>query len=275
MEILGADFEAQVAAHAELRQTSEWKHVQRRISLNTRGFLLGLHTSWLMSRRWTDYYDNTLTYRFIDDLMESAISIHVEVDNGALNSARRELRFVLETAINHAYIDRLLPRADLETKLGHPEARDVDIVKAARKMGMIVALGPLYGRLSQVVHPTPAQLRTRLEQSARGVYLGFETPAELREFAELQLEVYDIALWCVFDSLGPGLTGDLFINVFDDVLWWPYHHSPLAYSISRGLNYKAERQNSKAGPVRDRMQDFLRVLEARCRELSRQDAGFP
>lgn len=261
MEKLISAREARIAAHNELRKSPEWQSISRRLEAITIGFFVGLHSCWRMSTRWPSYYDNTLTFRFMDDLLESAITIRVAVANGALNPARRDLRFVLEPAINHSYVDRILPKADLATKLAHPDAKNVDTVKVAKALGLHV--GPLYGKLSQIVHPTPAQLQRRLTQSAQGIYIGFETPAELDDFAQMQLEVYDIALWCIFDALGPGLTGDVFINMLDDLLWWPFHHTPLIYALSVGFNYKAERKNRQAGPARDRLQDFVSVLKAR------------
>lgn len=202
----------------------------------------------------------------MDDLVESAITARAAINNGVLNPARRELRFVLETAINHLYVDEsLLQRASIDAKLAHPKAKNVDTMKAAAALGL--SIGPLYGRLSEVVHPSPAQFRVRLDRAAQGVYLGFEKPAELREIAALQLEVYDVALACVFRALGPGLSGDVFINVLDDRLWWPFHYTPHCYGISRMFNGKYERQYRLGGPVRDRVLELLRLLEARKRVL--------
>lgn len=270
MQELIAAKEAQAQAHEELRQTPEWRSARRRLDTITNGFLTGLQACWFAARRWPTYYDNTLTFRAMDDLLESAITSWAAIGNGALDPARRELRFVLESAINHLYVDeKLLRGADLEIKLAHPRAKNIDTVGAASELGLTI--GRLYGRLSEVVHPTPAQFQARLSRSAQGNYIGFESLAELREIADLQLQVYDIALKCVFDALGPGLTGDLFIHVFDDLLWWPFHHAPLTYAISVGLNPKAERADQQAGPVRDRLQELLRVLEARQQMLSLEE----
>jgi hypothetical protein len=234
----------------------------------TTGFMIGLRTCWLWSTRWPAYYDNTMTFRAMDDLVESAITARLAIDNGALNPARRELRFVLGSAINHLYVDeRLLRGVSLEIKLTSPRTKNIDTVKAANAIDL--SIGALYGRLSQVVHPSPAQFRVRLARSAQGNYLGFESLDELREITDLQLEVYDIALACVFRSLEP-MTGEVFIEVLDDLLWWPFHHTPHCYRMSAMFNYKAERQNRRGGPVRDRVLELLRVIEARKQLLTAQ-----
>jgi hypothetical protein len=137
-------------------------------------------------------------------------------------------------------------------------------VEAAAKDLFRSTVVPLYSSTSQYVHPSAHSLHARLERAGRGAYIGFESAHDLREVTELAVRVYDVALCCVFTGLGPGLTGDLLLGTFEDMVWWPYHYTPLMASMSRVYNYKFERSRRGAGPVRNKVQELLAYLES-CR----------
>ena len=275
--ILSASASASADAHALLRQSGEWIRAERACREAYEGFVLALRCARLQSMRW-EAYEEALQMRFIDDLIETAIASLTLMLDGAHNPVRRELRYVLEAAINHLFVDQFMPNAPLATRLAYVRReRMIDTMNAAGKVAVnveVAAAGlfkatvvPLYSATSQYVHPSAQSLQARLERAGRGAYIGFESVQDLREVTDLAVRVYDVALCCVFTGLGPGLTGDLLLGTFEDMVWWPYHYTPLMASMSRVYNYKFERSQPGAGPVGNRVQELIALIESYRRTL--------
>lgn len=91
----------------------------------------------------------------------------------------------------------------------------------------------LYGELSDYVHPAYEQMERRLALAGRGVFLGFETAAELDEFTDLPLRTYDVVLALVFLELGPSSTSDL-LPLFTERPEWSFGTSRFVPRSSRG-----------------------------------------
>lgn len=269
--------EQQAEAHRRLRESPAWEQAARLCNGVHNSFLLGLRSVRQMSWRHPSY-EESLVMRFTDDLVESAVATQSLIHDGAHNPARRELRYVLEATVNHLHVDQLMPSASLKTKLAFLNARAmIETLTVGKSLALFIettardqfksTLVELYALTSQYVHPRPLQLEERLARHDRGIFIGFETPAELREVVVLAARVYDLALCCVFHALGQGMTGDLFVHVFDEMIWWPYHYLPLTHAVSSTFNYKHERQQERGGPVRDRVEEWLELLALRADSL--------
>src|SRR5262249_23997327 len=197
-----------------------------------------------------------LFWRFIDDLVASAAGIAGLVREGVDRTARRELRFMLELVIRNLFVD-----TEFATRGTRLEAR---LAYVQRKLGQedvgLLAQMPLshylsdpesfkqttrrlYGELSKSTHPTHEQLARRLEEAELGIYIGFETAAELESFTKLLRRAYDILLVFVFEALGPSSTGDVYIHALDDWADWPFHDTPYTAEVGRTVHYKLERQS--------------------------------
>jgi len=200
-----------------------------------------------------------LFWRFIDDLLASAMAIALLVREGVDSPARRELRFMLELVIRNLYVDTIFASRDtpLETRLAYVEHRlqqkDVELL-AELRLSLIddvsrfeTVTKRLYGELSTYTHPSHEQMARRLDQAARGVYLGFETSTEFAAFNDLLERAYDVILVYVFEALGPSSTGDVFINVIDELRSWPFAATAFLPAISASYDYKQERQSKEAG----------------------------
>lgn len=51
-----------------------------------------------------------------------------------------------------------------------------------------------------------------------------------------------MSLASVFEAFDESSTGDLFIEVFDDIPKWAFAKTPFVSAVSAHFNYKAERQ---------------------------------
>jgi hypothetical protein len=99
-----------------------------------------------------------------------------------------------------------------------------------------------FGALSGYVHPSRKVLDERLARAERGEFTGFEGPGVLEAFNRLASQTLDLAVVMLFEGIGPSFTGDLFLQVFDDLPEWKFHRTRFTPEISRHFDYKVERQ---------------------------------
>jgi hypothetical protein len=252
------DVFAAVAAELEQR-VSDWNEVQAgeqyvaqrkvldRVSAD---FIEGIRAANFAFTRYPDA-DEWLLHRFTDDFLESAIAIRALAEQGVFNVCRRELRYLLEAAVKHVYVDQQVAGsaslADRLAFLGDTKKvprSSVDPVKqlTVRMLrdtsSLTNAVRNAFGALSGYTHLSKKQLEERLQHASHGEYSGFESAATLDAFNRLLVQVYDVVLALVFEGIGPSFTGDLFIHVFDDLPKWRFHRGKLVGEISRFFDYK-------------------------------------
>jgi hypothetical protein len=244
--------------HAAVRASAAYQAQLRELAGLTEGFLRGVHAAWVASKR-DPATQEWLFWRFTDDLVASAVGISDLVREGVDRTARRELRFMLELVIRHLFVDtQVATRAtQLKTRLAYVEHKlgqdDVSLLGQMPLSNYIAdpesfkqTTRRLYGELSEFTHPTYEQLARRLEEAERGIYVGFETAAELESFTDLLRRTYDVLLVFVFEALGPSSTGDVFIQVLDDWPAWPFHTTRFTPEVGGTFDYKFERQQRRA-----------------------------
>lgn len=206
---------------------------------------------------FTRYPDsaNWLVQTFVDDFLESAISIRALATQGVFNVGRREMRYLVEAAVKHVFVDqqvsgaaKLSERLTLlndTTRVPRSSVAPVDelIVRMVEDPGTLRgAVHSAFGALSGYTHLSKRQLDERLARAARGEFAGFESAATLEAFNKLLFQVYDIVLAIFFEGVGPAFTGELFIHVFDEEPRWRFHKGRLVGEISRHFDYKHERR---------------------------------
>jgi hypothetical protein len=241
-------------AHAAVRASEPDQAQLREFGALTNGFLQALHLAWVASTR-DPRSREWLFWRFIDDLVASAVGIASLVRDGIDRPARRELRFMLELVIRNLYVDTQFASGEtpLSTRMGYVEhqLRQEDVGLLTQMPLSLYLADPtafkqtarrLYGELSGFTHPSREQLARRLEEAERGVYIGFETATELESFTALLRRTYDILLVFVFEALGPSSTGDVYIQVLDGLSEWPFHQTQYMAEVGRTFDYKVERQ---------------------------------
>lgn len=256
-EILSAKRSA-IEAHDDLRQSEGFQAATKRTRRLVGDYALGLHTISLMSTRHPDFQSSRLSIRIQDLLLESAISTWGHIENGVLNPARREMRFLLEASVKSWWCDQFSPteataeKVEFLNDLGKSKFREVADSITPRLLEESVAdqltqkLTSLYGGLSTNVHASTGGIRPDLHRFENGQYIGFERIADLNSANETFATVLDISLCSAFESFDEGLVGDIFVTVLDDQPKWSFHRLPLVRSVSSHFNYKLERQSGSS-----------------------------
>jgi hypothetical protein len=196
-----------------------------------------------------------LLQNFMDDFLESALAISALAQYGVFNVGRRELRYLIEAAVKHVYVDQRLPGdtslSDRLTYLGDtanvPRSSVSPIEKITIRMlkdpsTLAGAVNSAFGNLSGYTHISTKQLEERVRRASRGEFSGFEGAKTLDAFNRVLVQTYDILLALIFEGIGPAFTGDLFIHVFDDAPNWRFHKTAFVREMSRFFDYKHERK---------------------------------
>lgn len=248
------ELQARIETHEETRSTKRYGDAESHMRRLVQDFVLGLRASWLAVTRDSNS-DHSLLHRSMDELLESVIALPTLAQDGMVNVARRELRYLLEATVKYVYVDQQFDAAaPLEervrflgdkAKVPRASIRPVDDVvirmldDPERLRG---AVKQSFSSLSGHVHPSRPALEERLARAERGEYSGFEGPGVLEAFDRLASQTLDVVLVMVFEGIGPSFTGDLFINVFDDNRDWKFHRTKFTAEVSRHFDHKAERR---------------------------------
>ncbi|TCO82004.1 hypothetical protein EV699_10699 [Plasticicumulans lactativorans] len=252
-ESIRAAHEKVVANHAALRSSEPFVAQTKRLQRLTEGVTFGIHAMWMMSTR-SSTYDEFLSFRFIDDTLQSVVAVWSLAREGQLTVAKRELRYLLESVSKHVYADLKLMGKPLAEKItflaDHIPSSSVSFVEDFRlysysdpeNKAFMGEIKSQYSSLCRYVHRSPEQVQESLRLLTQGISPGFETPKQLESFVRELERVYDVLLVLLFNALGPGLAGDVFVHMLDDHRTWPYHKTRFTKLFSREFDYKAERR---------------------------------
>lgn len=240
-------------AHAVLRETPEYRAQLERMQRDAMAFADTLRTAMLTATRAPNFVDNSFFLRNIDDLASSAVMAAFAFREGGMNAGRRELRFLLELAVQATYVDETSGAADFATKIelfdrrkkpnsvDHVKDLDLPLLGDARERFTRHVVRS-WARASEYVHPTRRQLEEKLALRARGISPGFETADELRVCADALFHACAIAVVLTFHVVGPSFTGDMMVDGLDTADAWPFHASPFVARVDAAFDYKHERQ---------------------------------
>ena len=225
-------------------------------------FAQTLRTAMLTATRAPNFVDNSFLLRNVDDLASSAVMAAFAFREGGLNAGRRELRFLLELAVQAAYVDETSGKADFTTKIELFDRRkkpnSVDHVKdlglqllGDKRDRFVRHVVRSWARTSEYVHPTRKQLEEKLDLRARGISPGFETADELRICADALFHACAIGIVLTFHVVGQSFTGDMLVDGLDAADGWPFHASPFIAKVDAAFDYKHERQ-ARLGEIASR-----------------------
>ncbi|MGZ3724561.1 MAG: hypothetical protein ACXWQQ_02135 [Pseudobdellovibrio sp.] len=216
-------------------------------------YISSVHQISFATTRGKDIYDQFLSIRFLDVYIESSAGILFLVENGLINLAKRELRFLLESVLKHSFVDDQMMKNKFEEKMEKYSEMfpysNVDFVQNMKhyvevdNVAFYSSVKSLYKELCRYVHTSKTQLNEKLEKSNKGHHLGFVSAEEIEKLNKLIFRTLEICLVCHFNACGPSTTGDLFINIYDNEPDWKFHKSGFVKKISDSYNYKAERNN--------------------------------
>tara|TARA_R110000744_G_scaffold158819_1_gene274859 strand:- start:17394 stop:18347 length:954 start_codon:yes stop_codon:yes gene_type:complete len=252
----GKRVEAKQEQHKAIVEAPEYRLQLARLEQLTFDFIGALRLCWFASTRADDWVDKSLFMRSIDDLMQSAVMIRTAVHEGARNSARRELRYMIELAIKSLYVDQHMPTSSLEHRLIFFDRKldpasiapvknlEFHILGTLDAETVVKKLLAAYSRACGYVHPSVFQIEERLELATKGISPGFETADELCQSNDEVFEAYSLTLVLLFEAIGGSFAGDIWetggLGDRDD---WVFHGHPLVAALDEHFDYKAERQD--------------------------------
>lgn len=256
--------------HTALRAGQPYKGTVRQLKRLAADYVLALTMIDLMATRWPPFFDSLVTLRVKPHLVQSLTAAFSMAGEGALDPARRELRFLIEASVKTLWLGKSGPHND-QTKLdGANSGRSLDVADKVvalddlgrKRFGEIVAslqfglldeegagtyrrtATDLYSKLSTFNHMTSGNVVRDFANFDRDRGFGFETVAEIDAFARLAKRVLDLALASHFEAFDPALVGDILVNLSKDWPRWKFRKTPLVGIIDRHFDYKLERKKS-------------------------------
>lgn len=211
----------------------------------------------IYSTRAKDTYDRYLTIKASDDILQSAIGIRALVLDGIHNMAKRELRYLIELSVKYLIVDQELMRTSIEDKTKYLKENipnsSIDVIERMRthfnptlEKDLKDEITDFYYKSCAYVHPSQRQIEEQLKKYSKGSTIGFESAKELSDITKLVFRAYDMILVILFTGFGQSMSGDLFINVFDENKKWKYHKGKYTSRYSSIFDYKHERKEKHA-----------------------------
>lgn len=246
----------QSEAHTELRQSKEFRDELKFLQRNRDSFIKAFTAITLYSSRSPYLCRKSLLFVDAEDILQSSLSYGALVPEGILNVARRELRYILETACTHFYVDSQQFNRSLEERvaflrsLGRQpkiellESVQFEAFKEGQRTDFINDVSQLYSLLCEFVHPSAQQIEERLRRADNGRFSCFEGVEDLRRLNRDVFRTLDIVLAVYFHALSMPLAGDIFTQILDDDKSWKFHKGQWCATISHYFDYKFERQNT-------------------------------
>lgn len=249
------DLEGKAKEHEKLRESDEYKAELLFLRNTVRDLIHSLRISELAASRWQNFTNNFLLPRHFDDIVEAALIAQLAIENGALNPARRELRYILEVVVNISYVDETKAKDSFEDRVSYYRSKSVNKTNVdhifqlplrllgSHKEFFAKNVQHAWVRASNYVHLTKRRMDEKLQLREQGVTLGFENIEVLKNTVAEVHEVCTIALILVFETIGPDFTGDLLVDCLDEQEEWAFHASEYMAIIDSYFDYKHERKD--------------------------------
>ncbi len=249
------DVKKKASEHEKLRKSDEYQSELSFLRRTVRDLIYTLRLCEMAASRWQDFGDKYLLPRHFDDIVEAALTAQLAVENGALNPARRELRYMLEVAVNIAYVDEVRSKDSFNERISYYRGKrvkksNVDHIfdLPLRLLGdykdqFSTAVRNAWVRASNYVHLTKKRVDEKLSLREKGVTLGMETVEMLHDIVSEIHEVCSIVVILTFETIGPSFTGDLLVDFLDEQDHWAFHASEYIAIVDSHFDYKHERQD--------------------------------
>ena len=255
MQRLQSDAAEKANSQKELRESAEYQDQLEFLRKTIHDFSETLTDCAFTASRWEQYYGAFLFQRHLDDILEAASMVQLAVELGSLNSARRELRFILEVAVNTAYVDEERSTDSFEERVKFYRGKSVSkqnvdqvkkisldfLGKGRQKFAEHVV--EAWVQASNYVHLTKRQVDEKLALREQGVEKGFETLDMLKNVVDEVHEVCSIVIVLAFNSIGQRATGSLLVDHLDDIDDWAFHASGYVALVDAYYDQKNERQH--------------------------------
>lgn len=247
--------EAKAEEHEKLRNSEEYQKELTFLKKTVHDLIQTLKLSEVAASRWVHFTEHYLLPRHFDELVEAAITAQLAIENGALNPARRELRYMLEVAVNIAFVDEQKGKETFDEKIKffkskHVKKRNVDHIfelplRLLPKHKAIFAnsVRDAWVKATNYVHPTKRRMDEKLALREQGIIIGMESIEMMQSIVADVHEVCTIVMVLAFETIGPSFTGDLLVDNLDQFDDWLFNKSEFIALIDSYFDYKHERQH--------------------------------
>ncbi|HTR88028.1 MAG TPA: hypothetical protein VMI56_26330 [Reyranella sp.] len=263
--------EKKQSEHEKLRSTESYRAEIARLDACLHTFIGTLKLCMFAATRHDLLAHHSFFLRMLDEFGASAISASFSIREGTINSARRELRYMLELAVQALYVDQNTGTATFDKRLLFFERnsnvknssvaniRDLSLVMLKEQQPVFhkYVVGA-WAQATKYAHPTPQQITDNLALRERGIAIGFESTDQLRECINEVFRAETIVIALLFHALGPSFTGDLLVDCIDDQDGWPFHSSEFIAKIDEYFDYKFERKE-KLEIIKERRLSRLKI----------------
>jgi hypothetical protein len=224
----------------------------------TYDFVDAIRAISLYSTRAKDIYDEFLTIRSSDDIIQSAIGIRSLVVDGVHNMAKRELRYIIEMSVKYLIVDQEMAGKQISEKsqylhknIPNSSIEVIDRMKTFFQPNVEAdfknEIKDVFYKACAYVHPSKKQIDEQIARYERGVYIGFETAKDLSVVSRQIYRGYDLILTLLLIGFGQSMSGDLFIQCFDENTKWKFAKSKYVSKVSELYDGKCERMQRRGG----------------------------
>ncbi|MCD6616814.1 hypothetical protein MC64_020930 [Aeromonas caviae] len=248
------EVEKKSSEHEKLRASEEYQSELAFLRQTVRDLIHTLRLCEFAASRWQDFGEKYLLPRHFDDIVEAALTAQLAVENGALNPARRELRYMLEVAVNVTYVDEVRAKDSFDERVAFYRGKKVNKSNVdhvfdlplrlfgEHKNEFATSVRSAWVRASNYVHLTKRRIDEKLRLREQGISLGMETVDMLKDIVSEANEVCSIVVALTFETIGPSFTGDLLVDSLDEQDEWAFHANGYIALIDSHFDYKHERQ---------------------------------
>lgn len=238
---------------SEIFNSQQFQQELKYISNITFDFIEAIRQISIYSTRSKEIYQQLLTIRASDDIIQSAMGIRFLTMDGLQNMAKRELRYLIEMSTKYLVIDQEMMGKTIKEKTHYLRTRipnsSIDVTErlltyfdSELDKQFKDEIRDFYYKACAYVHPSQKQIEEQLRNYDNGFMLGFESAKSLQNTNKIVFRAYDIILVLLLTGFGHSMAGDLFINNFDNNRKWKFHRGKYINHFSKLFDYKHERQ---------------------------------
>ena len=210
-----------IMAHNEHRKSEPFAAQSKRLARISRSFVMTVHACVLASTRYQSFSENSLFLRNADGWIESCAAVSSLTEIGAMNAARREERFMIQSTIRYLYVDQQNATQDYEAKIvflrDQVDRSKINMIDdltfwaldSSERSGFIAEIRDCYVKACSFVHASESQIRLRERLNLKGRYIGFESAEEFEKRNRELFRLLDLLLVFCFESVGPSFTEDV------------------------------------------------------------------
>ncbi len=115
-----------IEEHESVVQSSDYQAELCFLRKTVMDLIRSLRLCELAATRWHDFSKNYLLPTYMDEIIEAALTAQLAIENGALNPARRELRYLLEVVVNIAYVDEIRAKDSFSDRTNYYRGKQVN-----------------------------------------------------------------------------------------------------------------------------------------------------